>query len=168
MSAAEARRSEVAAEAADPAIPLAPTRWLPPQLFLLYGLAGVVFHFAVRGPLVLRLRWPGGALLVIGAALTLWGAHTVLHSGTTILPYRRTTALVERGPFRLTRNPMYLGMVVMLLGSALALGTVGPWFVAVALLATLQWRFVRHEERALEYALGAPYRAYKRRVRRWL
>jgi protein-S-isoprenylcysteine O-methyltransferase Ste14 len=164
----EVRRSEGSVEFGDAAIPVAHTRWLPPQLFLLYGLAGVVFHFTVYGPRLLRMRWPGGAVLVLGAALTLWGARTFAVAGTTIKPYERTTRLVASGPFRFTRNPMYLGLVVMLLGSALALGTIGPWTAALALAVTLQLRFIRHEERALAVSLGEPYERYRRSVRRWL
>lgn len=164
----EARRSEQPVEAGDAAIPVAHTRWLPPQLFLLYGFAGVLFHFTVYGPRLLRMRWTGGAVLVLGAALTLWGARTFTVAGTTIKPFERTTRLVANGPFRFSRNPMYLGMVVMLLGSALALGTIGPWTAALALAVTLQLRFIRHEERALAASLGEPYERYRRSVRRWL
>ena len=164
----EVRRSEEAVEIADAAIPVAHTRWLPPQLFLLYGLAGVVFHFTVYGPRLLRMRWTGGAVLVLGAALTLWGARTFARAGTTIKPFERTTRLVANGPFRFSRNPMYLGLVVMLLGSALALGTIGPWTGALALAVTLQLRFIRHEERALSASLGEPYERYRKSVRRWI
>jgi protein-S-isoprenylcysteine O-methyltransferase Ste14 len=152
----------------DATIPIAQTRWLPPQLFLLCGLAGVVFHFTVYGPRLLRMRWTGGAVLVLGAALTLWGARTFALAGTTIKPFERTTRLVANGPFRFSRNPMYLGLVVMLLGSALALGTIGPWTAALALGLTLQLRFIRHEERALAASLGTPYERYRKSVRRWL
>ena len=164
----EAHRSAESATTADATIPVAHSRWMPPHLFLLYGLAGVVFHFTVYGPRLLRMRWPGGAVLVVGALLTLWGAWTVGVAGTTIKPFERTTRLVANGPFRFSRNPMYLGLVTMLLGSALALGTVGPWFVALALAVTLQLRFIRHEERALAASLGEPYELYRRSVRRWI
>ncbi len=164
----EVRRSQESVGTADATIPVAASGWMPPRLFLLYGLAGVVFHFTVYGPRLLRMRWTGGAVLVLGAALTLWGVRTFKLSGATILPYERTTRLVVNGPFRFTRNPMYLGLVTMLLGSALALGTIGPWFVALALAVTLQLRFIRHEERALAASLGERYERYRQSVRRWL
>jgi protein-S-isoprenylcysteine O-methyltransferase Ste14 len=164
----EVRRSEQPVPIGDATIPVARSRWMPPPLFLLYGLAGVVFHFTVYGPRLLRMRWTGGAVLVVGAALTLWGARTFAVAGTTIKPFERTTRLVVSGPFRFSRNPMYLGLVTMLLGSALALGTVGPWFAALALAVTLQLRFIRHEERALTASLGEPYERYRCSVRRWI
>jgi protein-S-isoprenylcysteine O-methyltransferase Ste14 len=76
--------------------------------------------------------------------------------------------VVEAGPFRFSRNPMYLGMVVALTGAALALGTPGPWLAALAMALLLRIRFIANEERALEASLGEAYLSYKRRVRRWL
>jgi len=164
----EARTADESLEWGDATIPIAHTWWIPPRLFLLYGLAGVVFHFAVYGSVVIRARWTGGVVLAIGAALTLWGARTFALTRTSILPWERTTRLVTSGPFRFTRNPMYLGMVTMLLGSALSLGTIGPWTAAFALALTLQLRFIRHEERALAASLGEAYQRYRASVRRWL
>ncbi len=149
-------------------IPVARSAWMPPRFFLLFALAGAGLHFAVGGPLLLRLPWLGAALLVAGGALTLWGAQTFARAGTTLKPFERTHTLVVGGPFRFTRNPMYLGMVAMLLGAALALGTPAPWLAAPALALTLQLRFIRHEERALTASLGEPYERYRQSVGRWL
>ena len=149
-------------------IPVARSAWMPPRFFLLYGLAGLALHFGAGGPVLLRLPWLGAALFAAGLAIMLWGARTFAVAGTTIKPFERTHTLVATGPFRFTRNPMYLGMVAMLLGAALALGTPGPWLAAALLAATLRFRFIRNEERALAASLGEPYEDYRRRVRRWL
>ena len=149
-------------------IPVARSGWMPPRFFLLYGVAGAALHFALGGPPLLRLPRLGAAVFLAGLALVLWGARTFAAAGTTIKPFERTHTLVASGPFRFTRNPMYLGMVAMLLGTALALGTAAPWLATVALAATLQLQFIRHEERALAASLGEPYERYRARVRRWL
>jgi protein-S-isoprenylcysteine O-methyltransferase Ste14 len=149
-------------------IPVARSAWMPPRFFLLYGLAGVALHFALGGPVWLRAPWPGAALFTAAGLLGGWGARTFARAGTTIKPYEQTHQLVEAGPFRFTRNPMYVGMVGMLVGLAVALGSPWPWLAALALALTLQRRFIRHEERALAASLGEPYEAYRRRVRRWL
>ena len=149
-------------------IPVARSGWMPPRLLLLYGIVGTVLHFVLGGPVLLRLPWLGAALFVAGLALMLWGRRTFVRIGTTIKPFERTHTLVVAGPFRFTRNPMYLGIVAMLVGVALALGTTAPWLAAVALALTLQLRFIRHEERALAASLGEPYERYRRSVRRWL
>ena len=149
-------------------IPVARSGWMPPRLFLLYGIAGAALHFGLGGPVLLRLPWLGAALFVAGLALMLWGRRTFVRIGTTIKPFERTHTLVVAGPFRFTRNPMYLGIVAMLVGVALALGTTAPWLAAVALALTLQRRFIRHEERALAASHGEPYERYRQSVRRWL
>jgi protein-S-isoprenylcysteine O-methyltransferase Ste14 len=149
-------------------IPVPRSPWMPPLFFLLYGLAGAAAHFGAGGPVLLRLPWLGAAVFVAGFAVMLWGARTFAAAGTTIKPFERTHQLVATGPYRFTRNPMYLGMAAMLLGAALALGTPGPWLAAVALALTLHFRFIRNEERALVASLGEPYAEYRRRVRRWL
>lgn len=149
-------------------IPVARSGWMPPRFFLLYGVAGAALHFTLGGPVLLRLPWLGAAVFVAGLALMLWGARCFARVGTTLKPFEATQILVAGGPYRFTRNPMYLGMVAMLLGTALALGTPAPWLATAALAATLQLRFVRHEERALTASLGEPYERYRARVRRWL
>lgn len=149
-------------------IPVPRSPWMPPLFVLLYGLAGIAAHFGGVGPVALRVPWLGAALFAAGLAVMLWGARTFSAAGTTIKPFERTHQLVAAGPYRFTRNPMYLGMVAMLLGAALALGTPGPWLAALALALTLHFRFIRNEERALAASLGAPYEDYRRRVRRWL
>ncbi len=149
-------------------IPVARSGWMPPRFFLLYGLAAAALHFTLGGPMLLRLPWLGAAVFVAGLVLMLWGARCFARAGTTLKPFERTHALVEAGPYRFTRNPMYLGLVAMLLGAALALGTPAPWLATVGLALTLQLRFIRHEERALAASLGEPYERYRARVRRWL
>jgi len=149
-------------------IPLARSAWMPPRFFLLYGAAGIALHFGVGGPVLLRLPLLGWALFAAGGVIALWGARTFAVAGTTIKPFERTSTLVETGPFRFTRNPMYLSLVGMLVGAALVMGTPAPWLAAVLLALTLNFRFIRNEERALAASLGEPYESYRRRVRRWI
>jgi len=153
---------------ADLTIPVARSRWMPPRLFLLYGAVGAALHFALPAPVLLRLPWLGAAVAAAGAALALWGERTFARAGATIKPFERSRVLVTSGPYRFTRNPMYLGLVALAAGLALALGTPAPWAAAALLAATLHVRFIRNEERALAASLGEPYQAFRARVRRWL
>lgn len=84
------------------------------------------------------------------------------------MPFSKTTALVVTGPYRFTRNPMYLGMLLVLLGIALWLGTLVPLLVVPLLALALQKGFVEKEERLLEEQFGDEYRAFRARVRRWI
>jgi protein-S-isoprenylcysteine O-methyltransferase Ste14 len=89
-------------------------------------------------------------------------------AGTPVVPFERSTALVTDGSYRLTRNPMYVGMVMILAGIALLLGTVGPWLPIPLFVWVMRSSFIIREERFLEELFGQQYLAYKSRVRRWL
>ena len=102
----------------------------------------------------------------IGAVAAM--AEKFRRAGTTFIPYQDSTALVQGGLYRFSRNPMYLGMLDVLLGGALLSGSLSP-FLAPLLFVPVMNRFViAVEERMLEETFGDEYRAYKQQVRRWL
>ena len=84
------------------------------------------------------------------------------------MPFDEATTLVTGGSYRFTRNPMYLGMVLILLGAALGRGSLGAFLPIPAFVWVIRRQFVLPEERFLEEAFGDAYRAYKQRVRRWI
>jgi len=98
----------------------------------------------------------------------LWGAGLFRRIGTGVRPFTPATALVARGPFRVTRNPMYVGMTTILVGLGIALGDVVPLLVPPLFALVIDRRFIRREEEFLADRFGAPYREFCRRVRRWL
>jgi protein-S-isoprenylcysteine O-methyltransferase Ste14 len=83
-------------------------------------------------------------------------------------PFSRSTALVIEGPFRFTRNPMYLGLAVILVGVALALEALTPFFVIPVFVAIITVGFIVPEETMLKERFGDQYAAFQARVRRWL
>ncbi|KAB2967036.1 MAG: isoprenylcysteine carboxylmethyltransferase family protein [Thermoanaerobaculia bacterium] len=149
-------------------------RVLPPLVVLAcFGLGGLAdrvrpWPIAHGWTTLAWLRWAGLALVAAGVALDLWSLRLFTRHGTSALPFRPASAFVARGPYRFTRNPMYLGMTLTLAGVGLALGR--TWIVlAAALAAAILDRYaIRREERYLERRFGADYLGYKRRVRRWL
>lgn len=110
----------------------------------------------------------GWLFVVLGFSLTLWAAGLFRIAGTPLRPFQQSTTLVITGVYRMTRNPMYLGMVLVLLGVALLLGTVATLFPIPLFAWQIQRKFVLPEEAFLEGLFGQPYREYKSRVRRWL
>jgi protein-S-isoprenylcysteine O-methyltransferase Ste14 len=104
----------------------------------------------------------GGAVLALAAVLTFWGA------GTTILPIRTTTAVVGRGPYRFTRNPMYLAMAIAYAGLALVVDSVWPLLLLPGAILTVHRFVIRAEERYLSRKFGEQYEEYRRRVRPWI
>ena len=142
----------------------------PPLLFAGTLLLGLGFHWLRPLP-VLPTWWArslGAALLVLGGLLVRAAEGAMKRAGTDPRPSRPSRAMVTDGPFRCSRNPMYLGTTGLYLGVSLLLNTGWPLLLLAPMLGVLRWGIVRREERYLEARFGEPYRAYRRRVRRWL
>ena len=112
--------------------------------------------------------WPGWALIVAGIALALWSALAFRAARTTIIPRQRPSALVEAGPYRFSRNPIYVADLVILAGWCLVLGAPLAVVLVVPFWWVLERRFILPEEAVLAEDLGQPYLDYKARVRRWI
>ena len=110
----------------------------------------------------------GGILGFIGTVIGLWGVHAFHRAGTNVRPNRPVTALVTDGPFRFSRNPLYVAMTVIYLGMTLSTGSWWPLAALLPTLAMVHWRIVLREEQFLEAKFGEAYRDYKTRVRRWV
>ncbi len=146
---------------------------LPPVLFatavaVAYALRALVpFHLV---PLALepRATVAGSALAVVGAALGAWALGTFFRERTTPHPNHSVSTLVTHGPYRLSRNPMYVGASVALVGVALIANT--GWLLAVLppLWLLLRRLVIEREEAYLERKFGEEYRAFAARTRRWL
>jgi protein-S-isoprenylcysteine O-methyltransferase Ste14 len=114
-------------------------------------------------------RVPLGVALVVsfaawnGWALWLFGRHR-----TGLLPGQATNALIEEGPYRVSRNPLYVGLLALYLGVALLAPTLWGLALFPAAVLLLLWSAIRPEERYLHQRFGAAYDDYARRVRRWL
>ena len=109
----------------------------------------------------------GWQLLELGLALFIWTLVTFRRHRTTVNPYRAATSLCTEGPFRLSRNPIYLGDWFILAGASLLLATGWPLVFAPLIWAMLRYGVIRHEEAHLEARFGEVYRDYRSRVRRW-
>jgi protein-S-isoprenylcysteine O-methyltransferase Ste14 len=144
---------------------------IPPPPIFLAGLA-VGGSIEIAAP---TADLPLGVAVAVGVAgAAIWVALDVRatmlfrRAGTRPLPWTPTEALVTSGPFRLTRNPMYLGMAVLYVGLALAFGLLWALVVLPVVLLAVDRLVIVREERYLERAFGEDYRAYRRRVRRWI
>ena len=142
-----------------------------PPLLVVGALAlGLLWHwFVPRQPFPLGpSRIAGIVFLVAGGALIAWGARTMRAAGTNIDPKQPAVALVTTGPFRWSRNPPYLANLIIYVGTTLVVDALWPFVLLVPLIAVLEWGVIRREERYLSRRFGAPYDAYRARVRRWL
>jgi protein-S-isoprenylcysteine O-methyltransferase Ste14 len=111
-----------------------------------------------------------GGWCFVAASLLLSGAAVFLfrRAGTTPIPTQPTTALVVHGPYRFTRNPMYVGFAILYLGLTLLVNSVWPLVLFPVMITLLEKLVIAREEAYLEAKFGDEYRAYKARVRRWI
>ena len=143
---------------------------LPPVILVTFLLLQVGFHKLL--PIAHWLQPPasyGGAVLIAaGIAIVAGPALAFARAQTTIIPFQESDALLTDGMYRITRNPMYLGMLSILLGVATLCGSVSPLVVAILFVPVLNVRVIRHEEAMLTERFGAEYEAYMDSVRRWI
>ncbi|WP_164919456.1 methyltransferase family protein [Hansschlegelia zhihuaiae] len=144
----------------------------PPVLFLGFLTVGIAIDRLMwRLPIGLSatLAWPAAAaLFVAGLALIVGAGIRFRRDGTPPAPWKPTSAIVAAGPYRFTRNPMYLGMAAIYLAIALALDSLPALLLFVPLMVVVDLFVVRREERYLEARFGDGYRTYKSEARRWL
>ena len=112
--------------------------------------------------------WPGLALIVLAVGIAAWGIRTMQAAGTNVNPALPTTAIVTSGPFRYSRNPLYLALTLLYLGLTLAFNTWWGIVVLIPVLIIMHRGVVLREERYLEQKFGETYRQYRSKVRRYL
>jgi protein-S-isoprenylcysteine O-methyltransferase Ste14 len=147
----------------------------PPFLFLLgLGLAWLLesrverVRLAGSIPTVHTLELLGIAMLAAGFALMLWGLLTFARVRTGIIPHRPATQIVQHGPYRFTRNPMYTGMATAYLGGTFIMNSLWALLLLPFVMYALYNLVIKREEYYLSSAFPAEYGEYTKRVRRWL
>jgi protein-S-isoprenylcysteine O-methyltransferase Ste14 len=112
--------------------------------------------------------WPGVALVAPDVGLLIWGRQTLVTGGTNVDPSLPSTAVVTSGPYRFSRNPLYMGLAVVYLGLTLALDTWWGIILLALVLIVMHQGVIQREERYLERKFGDGYRQYRAAVRRYL
>lgn len=145
----------------------------PPVLYGGAFVIGVALEWLM--PLAPRLAWPDGlrqgaasVLIVFGLCFALWAAWLFHRAGTGIPTWQAARRLVMKGPYAISRNPMYLGVTAAYAGLALALANAWALLLLLPVLAVMDRLVIAREEPYLEARFGEAYRAYSRRVRRWI
>ncbi len=145
-------------------------RVIPPVYFA----AAVAVMIALHWYLPLRRlmprpwNWLGLVPIAVAAVLSGWAISLFIWRGTTVHPGHTPTRLVTGGPFRFTRNPMYVSLTLMLIGVAVLLGSVSPWLMVPLFVWGINHNIIPGEEARMVEAFGEKYRQYQARVRRWL
>ena len=142
----------------------------------------VYFATAFGAAYGLQRRWPwsllpegvdvgvpaGYGLMLVAGLLGGWGILTFWRHRTPVIPGRPATSMVTAGPYRFTRNPMYVGLFLLYAGLTLRLDSVWPLLFVVPLFALLNGHIIPSEERHLAATFGDDFETFRQRVRRWL
>lgn len=143
-------------------------RLLPPKLVALLIALMVIASVLLPWP---RTAWPirgcGIVLMALGLVLNVGHANLFNRIGTNIKTFNDPGQLVRSGAFRRTRNPMYLGFVLILSGLAALLGSAVAWVGPAAFFIAADRWYIPFEERRMAATFGADYERYRADVRRW-
>ena len=142
-----------------------PTTWLLIAVVLM-----VALRLLLPVPAIIPRPWHliGLIPLALGVAVNLVADGAFRRAATTVKPYEEPSTLIETGAFRLSRNPMYLGFVLILLGTGVLLRAALPFVVVPAFALLMDRGYIAHEERALAERFGSRWEAYRGATRRWL
>jgi protein-S-isoprenylcysteine O-methyltransferase Ste14 len=145
-------------------------RIMPPVYLLVAILGMIALHYTWPYAQLITgfWRWIGVVPITVGLGLIVSVARVFKHRGTTIRPGEVSTQLVTGGPFGVSRNPIYVGMVCILAGIAIALGSLTPWLLIPLFVLVLTRNVIPVEEQMLEAAFGESYAQYRAAVRRWI
>jgi protein-S-isoprenylcysteine O-methyltransferase Ste14 len=143
---------------------------LPPTYLAVAIILIFFIHFILPlgNPVGMPWRLLGLVPLVLGGVLNLVADSSFKRHETTVKPFRESRILVTSGVFRISRHPMYLGFVLILLGIAVLLGSLSPYLVVIGFAIFLEMVFIREEERMLEEQFRQQWNNYRARVRKWI
>jgi protein-S-isoprenylcysteine O-methyltransferase Ste14 len=143
-----------------------------PWVYVLIYLVGVAFEFLFPIGRLKTSSSPlgliGAVVFALGVALAAWGWLLFQKAGTTRVPGQASTTFVTWGPYRFTRNPMYVGLGLAYLGEAGMLRHLWPVILLPLVFAYVNWGVIPVEEARLREVFGDEYDRYRTRVRRWL
>ena len=142
---------------------------LPPHMAIGSLIVVIALHYLFPTPIIAKpFNYFGILFFVIGLLILFLSFGLFKRKETPILPGQKPTALVIEGPYKFTRNPMYLGVTTALLGIAIYLGDLLAFLSPIVFFVFVSIRFIPREEKLMEKLFGKKYLNYKKRVRRWI
>jgi protein-S-isoprenylcysteine O-methyltransferase Ste14 len=142
----------------------------PPTYFFILLMLSVILHFVF--PIMKIIPSPynylGILLVLFGIIINIWADRIFKTEKTTVKPDESPDVFILSGPFKFTRNPMYLGMLSILLGVAVFLGSLITFIFPVLFIVLMNLLFIPVEEKNLQKKFGKKYIDYKKKVRRWI
>jgi protein-S-isoprenylcysteine O-methyltransferase Ste14 len=143
---------------------------LPPTYFNVSIVLIILLHFFWPVEKIISFPWNlfGIIPLISGIVFNLLADRAFKIKKTTVKPFEESSVLITTGVFRISRNPMYLGMVMILVGAAILLGSLSPYLVIIIFITLMQIKFIHTEEKMLNTKFTEAWQNYKNRTRPWL
>jgi protein-S-isoprenylcysteine O-methyltransferase Ste14 len=143
---------------------------MPTTCLLVAILLCVALHFILPISNIVPSPWNLIGLIpfLLGIWINISADRAFKQANTTIKPFELSKALIQDGAFRLSRNPMYLGFIGILLGISILLRSITPYFVVIAFVILIELAYIRIEERMLAAKFGPEWDQYRSRVRKWI
>lgn len=143
---------------------------LPPTHFFIYLIISILLHYAFPIAQIINspANWLGFIFFAIGGLLNIWADQLMKKNKTTVKPLEKPSTLIQTGPFKISRNPMYLGIALLLVGAGFILGSVTSFVGVILFVAAMEMVFIPKEEKILLEQFGEEYMAYKKKVGRWV
>jgi protein-S-isoprenylcysteine O-methyltransferase Ste14 len=143
---------------------------MPTTYLLISIVAMIALHLLFPAMKLIPPPWNllGIIPLALGVILNLVADKAFQRANTTVKPFEESSVLITNGVFQISRNPMYLGFVLILIGIAVLGGSLTPYVVVLTFAVLMDRRFVAVEEQMLAEKFGVEWEEYKRNTRRWL
>jgi len=142
----------------------------PPTYLFLTVLSVILLHFLLPFKKVIFYPWNllGIILLFIGIIINILADNEFKKQKTTVKSFEESTALITNGVFKLSRNPMYLGFSLIIIGITIFMGSISSYSVIIIFIFIMQKKFIIIEERMLAHKFGIKWLEYKQKVRQWI
>jgi len=143
---------------------------LPPTYFFITLLTAYLLYLFIPVQKIITYPWNVFGIIpgIAGAILNMIADKDFKKAGTTVKPFEKTSTLITRGVYRISRNPMYLGMLLILISATMITGSLSSFFVIPLFIILIQNVFIKEEEKMLAEEFGEDWESYKKKVRRWI
>ncbi len=143
---------------------------MPPTTMFIILTLTIISHlfFPLKRIISPHFSYIGPFLIIIGLVFTIWPEQTLKKNQTTVKTFNNPNELVTTGPFKISRNPIYLGMLLMLLGTSITLSSASTFLFPIIFFMIAKKFYISYEEQNLERIFGENYLEYKNQVRRWV
>lgn len=145
-------------------------KFLPPKYLNIFLVLAIVLHFIFPIKIIIKspISYIGLGIIVVSLGINLWAVRTLNKEKTAVDFHEAPKKLVKSGPFRVSRNPIYLSGVILLLGLAWLLGSIIGFVFPPALFLIMNKYYIPDEEQRLAAIFGEEYFNYQQKVRRWI